>query len=46
MEKNRQGPKATVTAAFQGHYGRIVNMANITEDWTASSVLDNERGAA
>lgn len=27
VAKNRQGPQATVTAAFQGHYGRIVDMA-------------------
>jgi replicative DNA helicase len=25
--KNRQGPKATVTAAFQGHFSRVVDMA-------------------
>jgi replicative DNA helicase len=25
--KNRHGPRATVTAAFQGHYARIVDMA-------------------
>jgi len=27
VDKNRQGPKATITAAFQGHYARIVDMA-------------------
>lgn len=28
VEKNRSGPKATVTAAFQGHYARIMDMAS------------------
>lgn len=27
VDKNRQGPTATVTAAFQGHYARIVDIA-------------------
>lgn len=27
IEKNRNGPRGVVTAAFQGHYGRATNMA-------------------
>jgi len=27
VDKNRQGPTATVTAAFQGHFARVVDMA-------------------
>ena len=27
--KNRQGPQTTVTAAFQGHYAKIADMARI-----------------
>jgi replicative DNA helicase len=27
VAKNRQGPVATVTVAFQGHYSRFVDMA-------------------
>jgi replicative DNA helicase len=27
VAKHRNGPQATVTAAFQGHYGRFVDMA-------------------
>lgn len=27
ITKNRQGPQTTVTLAFQGHYGRIVDMS-------------------
>lgn len=27
VEKNRNGPRGTVTVAFQGHYGRAVDMA-------------------
>ncbi|ASU83556.1 replicative DNA helicase [Nocardiopsis gilva YIM 90087] len=27
VEKNRQGPRCTVTCAFQGHYSRVVDMA-------------------
>jgi replicative DNA helicase len=33
VDKNRQGPKSTVTAAFQGHYARVVDMA---KDWSPS----------
>lgn len=28
VAKNRSGPQATITAAFQGHYSRIVDMAS------------------
>lgn len=28
VEKNRNGPRGVVTAAFQGHYGRAVDMAH------------------
>jgi replicative DNA helicase len=28
VDKNRSGPTATITAAFQGHYGRIMDMAD------------------
>lgn len=27
IEKNRQGPKTTITLGFQGHYGRVVGLA-------------------
>lgn len=37
--KNRDGARTTVTAAFQGHYARIVPMA--TEPWTPSSAMRN-----
>ena len=36
VAKNRNGPTCTVTAAFQGHYARIVDMA---PDWTPSSAV-------
>jgi replicative DNA helicase len=32
--KNRQGPQATITAAFQGHYARLADMAPA---WSPSS---------
>ena len=35
VAKNRQGPKATVTLAFQGHYSRIKDMA--PPSWTPAS---------
>lgn len=28
VDKNRQGPKATITLAFQGHYARVVDLAS------------------
>jgi replicative DNA helicase len=34
VAKNRRGPKATVTLAFQGHYARCVDMY---KPWTASA---------
>ena len=44
VAKNRQGPRATITVAFQGHYGRIVDMASgDTSDtggtWSPTSVI-------
>lgn len=39
VRKNRQGPQATITAAFQGHYARIKSMAPAFgpgSDWTPS----------
>jgi replicative DNA helicase len=41
LAKNRQGPKCVITAAFQGHYGRMASMAkeDAGEPWTASSVI-------
>jgi replicative DNA helicase len=38
VTKNRQGPKATVTLAFQGHYATVADMYR--EPWTPSSPLD------
>jgi replicative DNA helicase len=38
VAKNRQGPQTTVTAAFQGHYARCVDMAP-RETWSASASL-------
>lgn len=32
FDKHRQGPTATITAAFQGHYSRIADMA--AESWS------------
>jgi replicative DNA helicase len=37
VAKNRTGPKATVTAAFQGHYSRVVDMAK--PDWSPHSAM-------
>ena len=40
VAKNRTGPLCSVTAAFQGHYGRIKDMARIgreSEDWSPSA---------
>jgi replicative DNA helicase len=34
IAKHRNGPMATVTVAFQGHYSRFVDMAS--DNWTAS----------
>jgi replicative DNA helicase len=36
VRKNRQGPQATITMAFQGHYARCVDMC---KPWTPMSVL-------
>lgn len=38
--KNRTGPMCTVTLAFQGHYGRCVDMA---PDWSPSSALGDSQ---
>ena len=45
VAKNRTGPMATITAAFQGHYGRIKDMARIGEPepgWSPASALEQE----
>ena len=39
IDKNRHGPRCTVTAAFQGNYARVVDMA---PEWTPSSALGRE----
>lgn len=40
VAKNRQGPQAVITVAFQGHYARIRDMARFDEpDWSPSSAL-------
>lgn len=39
VAKNRQGPQCTITAAFQGHYSRVVDMAPI-DDWTPSRTVE------
>ena len=36
VAKNRQGPQATMTLAFQGHYARCMDMY---KPWTASSAI-------
>jgi replicative DNA helicase len=40
VAKNRTGPQCTVTAAFQGHYGRIKDMARAageSGEWSPSA---------
>jgi replicative DNA helicase len=39
LAKNRSGPTATITVAFQGHYARVVDMA--TPDWSPHSALNH-----
>lgn len=40
VAKNRQGPRCTITMSFQGHYGRIADMAREDQDrWSPSSVV-------
>jgi replicative DNA helicase len=39
VAKHRQGPLCTITAAFQGHYTRIADMAPIA--WSASAMADD-----
>lgn len=46
VDKNRQGPKATITAAFQGHYARIVDMAPDPENWSPHGSHVSERAAS
>ncbi|HUK69047.1 MAG TPA: replicative DNA helicase [Streptosporangiaceae bacterium] len=46
VDKNRAGPTATVTVAFQGHYGRFADMAPVYarppgEPWTPSTTLND-----
>jgi replicative DNA helicase len=36
IEKNRQGPRCTVTLCFQGHYGRIVSLGR---EWSPTSSI-------
>ena len=40
LAKHRQGPLCTITAAFQGHYARIADMAHLAPDWSPSSMAD------
>lgn len=38
--KNRFGPKATITSAFQGHYSRVTDMAKTDDEpWTPHSSM-------
>lgn len=40
VAKNRSGPKATITCAFQGHYSRVTDMAKDDEpSWTPHSSM-------
>lgn len=40
VAKNRNGPTGTVTAAFQGHYARIADMASEPDEpWTPTRAL-------
>ena len=39
VEKNRTGPTATITAAFQGHYARVADMAG--EAWSPHAALNS-----
>jgi replicative DNA helicase len=40
IDKNRNGPRCTVTEAFQGHYARIVDMAPVA--WSPSRHAEPE----
>ena len=42
VDKHRGGPLFTVTAAFQGHFGRISDMAR-QDDWSPSGALAGAR---
>ena len=39
VDKNRNGPRATVTVGFQGHYARFVDLAR--RNWNPSSALED-----
>jgi len=39
VEKNRKGPKATITCAFQGHYSRVADMAKPDDEWTPHNAM-------
>lgn len=41
VDKNRNGPRATVTVGFQGHYGRFVDLAPVA--WTPSAAIREDR---
>lgn len=42
VAKNRHGPTGTITAAFQGHYSRIADMApEPSRPWSPTSSLEN-----
>lgn len=40
IDKNRQGPRRTVTLLFQGHYGRLVSMGS---EWSPGAALGGAR---
>lgn len=42
VAKHRNGPTATITVAFQGHYSRFVDMAK-SDDWTPHGALAARR---
>lgn len=40
VEKNRRGPKASITCAFQGHYSRVADMAKTDDEpWTPHAAM-------
>lgn len=43
VSKNRQGPQCVITAAFQGHYARVVDMAPDHPDWTPHDGAEDAR---
>jgi replicative DNA helicase len=41
VDKNRNGPRATVTVGFQGHYARFVDLTSLDPPgWKPTSVLE------